>query len=289
MPWPVCLGVTATVKLLMKLIQDHKEACIKEQNDSRRMLRVAGILTILDNVKDRIQKCYCKKKAIELRHCDTDPLSYSHVRKDKRIAELVDEKEKLRRKLIACSAASKSLEVMCSSLGKEKEIMTAELAKKVHELNEVEELVKHLKSQNETLLAKVRDCAAEHKDGKALGEAEIQGNAVLQEQNRILSEKLLKTLDGYRSTKKKLTEAREENIGMRATMEEISMEFSTRLEKIRGMKQGGEQSSDVEKEISALKKMFENFEMKILKHYEKKGERNAPIGRSSSCKPFVLA
>ncbi|KAL0300568.1 UNVERIFIED_CONTAM: hypothetical protein Sradi_6333600 [Sesamum radiatum] len=49
-------GVTANVKLLLKLIQDHKDACDKEKNGRRRMLRVATMITILDNVRDRIQK-----------------------------------------------------------------------------------------------------------------------------------------------------------------------------------------------------------------------------------------
>ncbi|KAJ6949667.1 hypothetical protein NC651_003600 [Populus alba x Populus x berolinensis] len=45
-----------------------------------------------------------------------------------------------------------------ASDGKEREIMAAELARKVHELNETEELVYDLKSQNETLMAKLQAC-----------------------------------------------------------------------------------------------------------------------------------
>ncbi|KAL0305450.1 UNVERIFIED_CONTAM: hypothetical protein Sradi_5962300 [Sesamum radiatum] len=121
-------GVAAHVKLLLKLIKDHKDACDNKEkkNDARRMLRVATMMTILDTIRSRIQKCQ----------------SFG----GKRYAG-DDEKDKLRRELGASLAARKSLEIMCSSLGKEKEIMAAELLKKVHELNEMEELINDLKDQ----------------------------------------------------------------------------------------------------------------------------------------------
>ncbi|KAL6991593.1 hypothetical protein U1Q18_009705, partial [Sarracenia purpurea var. burkii] len=291
--------VAATVKLLLKLIQDHREACSKEQNDSRIMLRVAGMLTVLDNVRSRIQKSQSssKKREAELRRCNTDLLrgSPSNVPRDKRTADPVDEKEKLRRDLSASSAARKSLEAMCSSLGKEKEIMAAELARKAQELSGMEELVEDLRAQNETLLAKVQECAAEHRERKPSGGGG-EGSAALQERNKALSEQLLRSIDAYRSVKRRLKEAVESNAAMSAAVEEIRLEAATGLERIREFKQrvaavGGEAPVDVEEEISGLEEMFECFRMKVSKHGQKiKGECIKPRREISACKPHhVLA
>ncbi|KAA8519425.1 hypothetical protein F0562_013700 [Nyssa sinensis] len=268
-------GVAAHVKLLLKLIQDHNEACVKEKNDSRRMLRVAGMMTILDNVRTRIQKCqsFGLKREAELRRCNTDPRP-THVPKDKRLAEpTTDEKERLRKELNASLTARKSLEIMCSSLGKEKEIMATELARKVQELSGMDELINDIKLQNETLLEKVQECAAEHR-AKKCGAGEAQANAAFQERNKVLSEKLLRSLDRYRSAKRKLKEAQEENAVMRATMEEMRVEVGGSLKRIRGFKQGmatrGEQQIDIQEKISELEHVFECFELKVSKHGHKK-------------------
>ncbi|KAI3466855.1 hypothetical protein Pfo_023518 [Paulownia fortunei] len=221
-------GVAANIKLLLKLIQDHKDACDKDKKDSRRMLRVATMMTILDNVRDRIQKCQSfgnKTSEAELRRCNTEPRP-NHVPRDKRHGGepvVDDEKERLRRELSASLAARKSLQVVCSSLGKEKEIMAAELSRKVQELSGMEELINDLKAQNATLLQKVQECASEHKEkkGGGGGGGESQVTAALQERNKALSEQLLKSLDGYRSMKRKLKIAQEENVMMSATMDEM--------------------------------------------------------------------
>ncbi|GFZ06081.1 hypothetical protein Acr_18g0002510 [Actinidia rufa] len=267
-------GVAATVKLLLKLIQDHKESCAKEQNDSRRMLRVAGMMTILDNIRTRIQKCqsFGKKGEKELRRCNTDLQSPSHVPRDKKApTEPIDEKEKLRRELSASLAARKSLECMCSSLGKEKEIMANELARKVHELGGMEELVNDLKAQNETLLGKVQEYAQEHREKKL--EDIVPANAsnlALQDRNKALSEQLLRSLDGHRSKNRKLKEAQEKNANLYAMMEEIKTEVGVSLERIRGFKQRvGEEKVDVEEEISELEHMFECFEIKVSKKWSR--------------------
>ncbi|CAL5411685.1 unnamed protein product [Camellia sinensis] len=289
-------GVTATVRLLLKLIQDHKEACAKEKNDSRRMLRVAGMMTILDNVRARIQKCqsFGKRKEAELRRCNTELLRPSNVPRDKRPTEPVDEKDLLRREIIACSTARKSLEVMCCSIGKEKQIMAAELARKVQELNGIEELVNDLKAQNKTLLAKVQECAAEHKQRQTSdGGGDIHGNAILQEKNNALSEQLLRSIDGYRSVKRKLKEAQKENVAMCTTMEEMGVEVGVCLERIRGFKRrvaiGNEQPVDIEEDISELEHLFECFEMKVSKHRQRKSNCVKPKDKISACKPSVLA
>lgn len=272
------------MKLLLKLIQDHNEASTKD-NDDRKMRRFAGMVSILDDVKLRIQKSQSgEKKAPQLRRCNTD-LRRSQAPADKKPQESVgDEKERLRKQLNASMAARKSLEMMCSSLGKEKEIMAAEIARKVHELNEAEELVNDLKAQNETLMAKLQARAPQKKSSNSGGEA--QGNAALQERNRTLSEQLLKSLDSCRSLKRKYKVAKEENRGICATMDVIKMEVGAGLENIRSFRSRLAISKDIEEEISALEQMFEGFDMKISKHRDI--ECAKPKAAINTSKPPVL-
>ncbi|XP_022879356.1 uncharacterized protein LOC111396954 [Olea europaea var. sylvestris] len=288
-------GVAANVKLLLKLIQDHKDACNKEKKDGRRMLRVATMMTILDNVRTRIQKCQSfgnKTSEVEMWRCNTD-LKPNHVPRDKKQGEpIADEKERLRKELNASLAARKSLEIMCSSLGKEKEIMAAELSRKVHELNGIEELVSDLKAQNESLLEKVQERALDHEE-RGGNRGETQGNLDLQERNKVLSEQLLRSLDGYRSMKRKLKEAREEYVGMRSTMDEMGAKAKTSLNRVRSFKErmasGSNPPVDVQEEIVALEHMFECFQMMVEKHEQKKGECLRTKGEINTCKPSVLA
>lgn len=266
------LGVAPNVKLLLKLIQDHKDACKTQRNDGRRMLRVAGMMTILDMVRTRIQKCqsFGTNRAELARH---SPIQSP---KDKRLAESIigDEKENLKRELNATLAARKSLEKMCSSLGKEKEIMAGELTKKAHELLEMEEHINHLKAQNETLLEKVKECAEVHKDeGKG---KETQGTIELQERNNELSKQLVKSLDKYRSMKRKLTEVQEENAMMQATMEEMAVKVGCSLEKIQTYKQHltteSDEIADIEEVVAELEHKFKCFGLNEKKHGKKGGE-----------------
>ncbi|XP_027086267.1 uncharacterized protein [Coffea arabica] len=287
-------GVAANVKLLLKLIQDHNNACHKQKNDGRRKLRVATMMTILDNVRTRIQKCQFvgnKRSEAELRRCNTDVQARDVTRESKHGGDLVaDEQEKLRKALNASLAARKSLEAMCSSLGKEKEIMESELAKKNHEVNEMEELISDLKEQNETLSEKVKECASEHRDynksavggaGLVVGADITQGhtNAILQERNRALSEHLLRSLDGYRSIKRKLKEAVEENLVARVMMEEMMVKFKGSLEIFRNFKEKIAASAlsdpsvdDIQEEINQLENIFESLTVQVAKHGQKKAE-----------------
>ncbi|XP_052180607.1 uncharacterized protein LOC127793877 [Diospyros lotus] len=266
-------GVAATVKLLLKLIQDHKEACAKEQNDKRRMLRVAGMMTILENVRTRIQNCqsFGKNAAAGLRRCNTDLEKRNAAPRDqKKAAESIDEKEKLRKQLTASLAARKSLEVICSSLGKEKEIMVGELAKKVQELSETEELVNDLKVQNEKLLAKVRGYAGSGGGGGG-GRDDLFGSAAMQERNRVLTEQVLRSLEGYKSVKRKLKELQAEKTAMREAMEELGAEVGYGLGRIRRFKEGvlkevesGDKGGvNIEGEISKLEHTFERLHLKV--------------------------
>ncbi|KAM0054755.1 hypothetical protein Hdeb2414_s0006g00198401 [Helianthus debilis subsp. tardiflorus] len=255
-------GVAANVKLLLKLIQDHKDACKTQRNDGKRMLRVAGMMTIIDMVRTRIQKCqsFGTKRAEFPR---SSPVQSPN--KDKRLSDSTtnDDKESLKRELSANLAARKSLEIMCSSLGKEKEIMMGELTKKAHELAEMEEHINHLKAQNETLLEKVHECAEVHKEEEK--EKETQGTIELQEHNKSLSKQLLKLLDEYRSMKRKLKDAHEENTAMQATMEEMGVKVSCSLEKIRNYRQHltteSDEIVDIEEGMTELEHMLKCFEL----------------------------
>lgn len=258
-------GVAANIKLLLKLIQDHKNACHKEQKDSRRMLRVAGMMTILDTVRTRIQKCQSfgnKRSETELRQCNTDPKPSDAPRDDKKSSEpIADEKEWLRKQLDASLAARKSLEIMCSSLGKEKEIMAAELARKNYELSGLEEHINDLRAQNESLLEKVKEFAADHDDRRGSG-GESRA-AALQERNKVLSEQLLRSLDGYRYMKRKLRDTQEVNLELSETMEEISEKIGEGLQCIRGL---NDAERDFEEGASEVENVFECLEMMVSKY-----------------------
>ncbi|XP_049375831.1 uncharacterized protein LOC125840899 [Solanum verrucosum] len=244
-------GVAANFKLLLKLIQDQKDACNKENTDGLRMLRVATMMTILDNVRTRIKKCqsFGDKRSSEskLRRCYTDVKLTNNVRKEKKQDEaMIDEKEGLKRQLNASLVARKRFEVMCWSLGKEKEIMAAELSKKVHEVNEMEDLINELKDKNECLVEKLQEGSKEKQEIKV-------------ETNKALSEQLLRSLDGYRSMKRKWKNAHEENMKMHASLEEMGHKIESGIHHFR------QQISSVE-EIIELEHVIESLEMQVAKH-----------------------
>lgn len=303
-------GIAANVKLLLKLIQDHNEVNTRE-NEERKVVRVAGMMSIIDDVKSRIQKSQSPTaQQKEFRRCNTELRPNNIPRDSKKSTHqqdplTMDEKQKLRKELSASLAARKSLEIMCSSLGKEKEIMASELARKVQELNGMEELTNDLKEQNEMLLEKLQtlkkkaaEAEAARKEKKK-GAAEsftntaspLQGNAALQDRNKALSEQLLKSLDGYRSLKRKFKEAKEENSGIRAAMEEMEMEVHGGLESLCSFRQriaSTNEDVNIQEEVSALQHMFECFSMKISKHQPKKSEIVKPKRDINSSKTSVL-
>ncbi|PON71645.1 myosin heavy chain-like protein [Parasponia andersonii] len=282
-------GIATNIKLLLKLVQDHNEAGTRDGVDDRKSQRVAGMMSIIEDVKTRIQKSQSSGRKPELRRCNTDLLrsnnggggSSSSAPRDntKKSNELPinDEKERLKRQLSMSLAARKSLEILCGSLGKEKEIIASELSRKVQECASLEELVSDLRAQNDMLLGKVKACAAEHKERRSssgVGETS-QGNAALQERNRALSEQLLKSLDGYRSLKRKLKDSQEESVKMEVEMEKMGVEVQDGIERIQTLKEkigkwSGEKEVDIDEEIKALEGMFECFNLKISKHREKK-------------------
>lgn len=271
-------GVAANVKLLLKLIQDHKHACNKGQKDSRRMLRVAGMMTVLDNVRTRIQKCQSfgnKRSEAELKRCTSDVKLNRNVPKDRKAAELVaDEKETLSKQLNSSLAAQKSLEIMCSSLGQEKEIMVKELARRNSELSDLEEHLNDLKILNNSLLEKVKEFAAQHSEKAGEGIKESQGNADLQEHNKVLSQQLLRSLDGYRYMKRKLRDAQEETLQLRETMEEMSEKAGAGLQRVRELKKQNDKESDTVAEFkegtTELENVFRCLQVMVSKHVQKK-------------------
>ncbi|KAI3740555.1 hypothetical protein L2E82_31023 [Cichorium intybus] len=279
-------GVAANVKLLLKLVQDHKEACQTHRHDGRRMLRVAGMMTILDMVRTRIQKCQSfGAERTSLRQSNNDMRTYL-VENEKRVAELtmVDEKDKLKRQLSASSAARKSLEVMCSSLGKEKEIMMGELARKAHELSEMEDHIEDLKAQNDSLLERVKECAEVHEPGQK----EPHGNMAVCEQNKALKDQLMRSLNGYRNLKRNLADVYEENIFMQSRIEEMGIKVGVSLEKIRKYRQNHNENSeelvDIEEGILELEHISKCFDfgdrkniMKQCGHVKKKINVPKPI------------
>ncbi|XP_077221518.1 uncharacterized protein LOC143855182 [Tasmannia lanceolata] len=284
-------GVAVNVKLLLKLIQDHNEASTKD-DDGRKAQRMAGMISIIEDVKTRIEKSHRPGK-VELWHYCNSKIKQSQITREKKPQEPIQgENQKLRKELSATLTAQKSLEKMFSSLGKEKEIIAAELARKVQELNGMEEHLNDLKAQNEMLSDKVKNCAAEHKKKK--GGDTPAGNAGVQERNRTLSDQLLKSLEGYRSLKRKLKDAQEENVGIRMTVEEIAKKIAVGLEKIhdfrRRVARQNEEPMNVEEELSAVERMFRSFQAKLTIGGAKRSEYVKPKADMSADEaPPVLA
>ncbi|OIW20359.1 hypothetical protein TanjilG_09519 [Lupinus angustifolius] len=265
-------GLATNIKLLLKLIQEHN-GCSTKDNDERKCNRVNGMMFILDETRSRVQKIQSStKRKAELRRCNTDVRSNIPTPKDKKLHPdvIVDEKEKLRRELNASLVARQSLQAMCSSLGKEKQIMASELARKAQELAEMEEYMGDLKARNDMLLERLHAASSELEEKKNNG-VDMEGNIALQEHSKALREQLQKSIDAYRSLKRKLRDIQEGNKEMHATMDQMDLEVQAGIDRIHGFKEeivpANEQIQD---EISALEHLFESLSMKISKHTQKK-------------------
>ncbi|XP_068655910.1 uncharacterized protein [Aristolochia californica] len=285
-------GLSANVKLLLKLIQEHNEACRRDES-TRISQRIAGMISIIDNIRSRIEKSIPPgRKDAVLRRCNTE-LRRNPLTKDKKPSEPVnDDSQALRRELSTSHESRKSLERMFSSLGKEKEIMAAELARKVQQISCMEQDIGDLKAQNKKLLQMVQHCAAEHKEQKN-EVRESSGNQALQERNKTLSEQLLKLLDGYRSLKKKQKEVQEENVKLRANMAEIAQEVLVGQEGIHGFRERVEKRKEkelnVEEELSAMEDLFQRFEAKVNMGGPKRSECMKPKPDMMAEKSPVIA
>lgn len=265
------IGIAANVKLLLKLIQDHNGGVTKD-NVERKHHRVAGMISIIDEVKNRIQKIQtASKRRVELRRCNTDVKTNLPSPRGKSAPDLTDEKERLRRELHASLIARQSIQAMCSSLGKEKQIMAAELARKAQELTEMEEYINDMKEQNHMLMEKLQASSLKQKEKS--NEVDLQANLALQEQNKELSEQLIKSIEVFRSLKRKLQLATEENMEMHATMEGMEADIQAGINKIHGFKEkmattttNGEADIIIKEEISALEQTFKSLSLKVSQH-----------------------
>ncbi|VVB07877.1 unnamed protein product [Arabis nemorensis] len=269
-------GISTNVKLLLKLVQDHNEATSKHR-DEWKAQRVNTMMMILDDLKTRIQKAQQQSSSEkkELRRCNTDlkPRQDTNKNAVKPPLNDLDDIQKVRRELSASMTTRKSLQMMCSSLGKEKEIMAMELSRKAHELIEMEELVSDLKAQNDKLLKKVQNCAAEHnKEKKGDGDGQGDNDRSLQGRNKELSEQLLKSIDGYRSLKRRYKDVQEENGSMKQVLRDSAEQVNVGTQRLTELQEKITRSDevDLENEISDLEKLFQGLELKISNHSQKK-------------------
>ncbi|CAH8313237.1 unnamed protein product [Eruca vesicaria subsp. sativa] len=264
-------GISTNVKLLLKLVQDHNEANSK-QRDEWKAQRVTTMMAILDDLKTRILKAQSSSSSgkKELRRCNTElkPRQDPNKSPTKPPLNDLDDVQKLRKDLTASMAARKSLQMMCSSLGKEKEIMAIELSRKAYELTEMEELISDLKAQNEKLLKKVQNCAVEHKKEDGDGGGGGDKDMPLQGRNKELSEQLLKSIDGYRSLKRRYKEVQEENGSMRQVLKDSAEEVNAGAQRLMELHENVTRKDevDLEKEISELEKLFQDIGLKISNH-----------------------
>jgi len=263
------------VKLLLKLIQDHNGSSTKE-NEERKYQRVNGMMHILDEVRNRVQVIQSTtKRRAELRRCNTDLRTNVPAPKDKKQPPdaPIDEKERLKRELNASLVARQSLQALCSSLGKEKQIMASELARKAQELTELEDLIGDLKAQNDMLMEKLHECSSEQKEKKSNG-VEMECNIVLRERNKALSEQLQKSIDGYRSLKRRIRDIQEENRQIRDTMEQMDEEVDLGIGRLGRLKEGRMRTNigknEIKDEISALGQVLDSLKMKTSKYTQKR-------------------
>ncbi|KAH7673831.1 Myosin rod fragments domain-containing protein [Dioscorea alata] len=255
-------GVTTNIKLLLKLLHDHCD--ISKEADGRRPQRVAGMITILDDVKARIEKSQKTNKRAELRRCNTDlRRGQPQPHKEKRPPSNEplspsEENQKLKKELWASMTARKSLERMFSSLAKEKQMITAELTRKVHELKEMEELVNDLKEHNETLSEKIKALATDSKEKESNSSVlDCCDNVIeLRQQNKELSEQLVKSLDRYRSMKRRV--------------KDVQDVVSVSLERMSGLHDCVD--VEVQKEFSQVEEVLVGFLEKFSKDSPKREE-----------------
>ncbi|KAJ0963206.1 hypothetical protein J5N97_028328 [Dioscorea zingiberensis] len=140
---------------------------------------------------------------------------------------------------------------MFSSLSREKQMIAAELTRKVHELGEMEELVNDLKEHNVTLSEKVKAfAAASAEKEQASDECECHVSVVeLQQRNKELSEQLVKSLDRYRSMKRRVKD-----------VEDV---VSVSLDRIHGLHDCVD--NELEKELSQMEEILAGFLAKLSK------------------------
>lgn len=223
-------------------------------------------MTILENVRFKIQSSH----QFQVKTAETDLINQSssnahkYDEDDHHDVAIDEETEKLRKALNLSLAAQRNLEIFCINLGKEKDIMSTELNKKVNLMNGMEEFVRELEAENQSLSDRVRECVFMHtsEESGTNGAVKAPNNnniLELQERNKALSKHLHCTRDRYQSVKNKKKELQEQNTTICAQMDEIRCEVKTGLQRLNGLKQ----ITTASDEIAQLERVFECFQRTI--------------------------
>ena len=118
-------------------------------------------------------------------------------------------------------------------------------------------------------MEKLHAWSSEQKEKKGSG-VEMECNIVLRERNKALSEQLQKSIDGYRSLKRRLRDIQEENRQIRDTVEQMEEEVDAGIHRIGSFKEGRMRTNEIKEEISALEHMLDSLKMKVSKYTQKK-------------------
>lgn len=278
-------GVVTQLKLLLKIIEDHKEAIRNNRNDGRKRLRVATMLTILENIRLGIQRCQFKTKTTET---DLGPSSSSNSDGEQHQRRYTgeDEIEMLRKKLQAMSEVRKNLELSCANLADDKKRIAIELAKTTHLIKETEERINDLKPHNKILAIKVKKCQCEHKNKRrycyrgfrsaASLLKEKQEKAILLENNETLEQNLEIAVINCQSIEIKEKQIQHTNSRIREEMKTITEKVNAGLNIFNQFKENmasrpGDTPAYIAKEIARLEHIFELFQNMVL-NYKKKEE-----------------
>lgn len=239
---------------------------------------MATMLTILENIRLRIQRCQFKTKTTETGMWPSSSISDGEQQQQQYTGE--DEKEMLRKALSASLAARKSLELSCTNLVEDKKIMTIEITRTTHLIKETEERINDLKDHNQLLAKKVKKCKCEHRNKRGYGSnnnntsaaaaalKERQEKTILLERNKTLSDHLVTALNKYRSMEMKERILQQKNTIIRAEMEVITGEVKAGLEEFNRLKENMASRTDapanIREEITRLEHVFERFQKMVL-------------------------
>jgi hypothetical protein len=121
----------------------------------------------------------------------------------------------------------------------------------------------------------VQNCAVEHNKEKKEdidGPGPGDNNVPLQGRNKELSEQLLKSIDGYRSLKRKYKDVQDENGSMRRALRDYAEGVNVGTQRLTKLheKITREDEVNIENEISNLEKLFQGLGLKILNHSQNK-------------------
>lgn len=252
------------MRLLLKIIEEHKVATNNNRNDGKKMLRAATMMTILENIRLKIQSSHpfqvegAEKDLI--RRCSSNSdfqqkdVGGGGDNHDHHIVPIDEERDRLRKSLDSSLAQRRSLEIFFTNLLKQRDMMSNELSKKVNLMNGMEEFVQELEAENQSLSDKVRKCVSLHstEEYDTKDEDYIQ---LLREKNRALSNDLQCTRDRLQSIKVKTKELDDENNTIYEQMNEISGEVNAALHRLNRLKQI-KVASD---EIAQLEQVLECF------------------------------